>query len=255
MLGDRIAKKKANELLEYYGVEEAEHIRLRDMARDMGVKVEVGSLKDAAARLSILNGKAFIRIRDCDDENQIRFSIAHEFGHFQLHAEKIKSKTCQEIDFVNWSSDATLELEANIFSAELLLPSFLMKERCDVPRVNFKPVIDLANEFRTSLTSTTLRFVEMCPEPCAVVLSKAGKVSWFKKNDDFWPYVFAAGSSLNNRSLTYNVFAGGELHTNPEEVPAEAWTNSRIDSDAEVTEHVIPMPNYGVALTLLWLRT
>ena len=127
MLGDRIAKKKANELLEYYGVEEAEHIRLRDMARDMGVKVEVGSLKDAAARLSILNGKAFIRIRDCDDENQIRFSIAHEFGHFQLHAEKIKSKTCQEIDFVNWSSDATLELEANIFSAELLLPSFLMK--------------------------------------------------------------------------------------------------------------------------------
>ena len=180
-------------------------------------------------------------------------------GHWKLHRDKIKQlKVCQEIDFIKWSSDAALEAEANAFAAELLLPDFLIKDKCDVRNVDFRPVTKLAEEFRTSLTATALRFVEMCPEACALVLSHAGKISWFKKNNDFYPRIKSAGSPLDKRSLTFDAFAEGkEVHTDPEEITAAAWVNDdREDSDTDIefVEHVIPMPNLGAALTLLWLR-
>lgn len=256
MLGERVARKTAEQVLDDYGVEVAEHIRLEDMAWDMGVEVVIGPLMSAAARLSILGDKATIRVREGDDENRIRFSIAHELGHWKLHQKKIqKLITCQEIDFVRWSSDSALEAEANTFAAELLLPTFLLKKKCNVREVNFNPVKKLAVEFCTSLTATALRFVEVCPEACAVALSEGGKISWFRKNEDFWPRLKAPKAALDKLSLTYDFFVGKDVSLNPEEVSAEAWSDDDRLGDTEFVEHVVPMPNLGVALTLLWLRS
>ena len=65
-----------------------------------------------------------------------------------------------------------------------------------------KDVGELAEEFRTSLTATALRFVMFAPEPCAVVHSTEGKVDWLD-----WTPNFRLGIRKGTR-LTNRTYAG-----------------------------------------------
>jgi len=81
----RAAEAKATELIEYYGITRPEHIQLEDIAFAQGVRILKGPLKGAAASLVRYGEKATIRISDREtDQGRIRFSIAHELGHFIL---------------------------------------------------------------------------------------------------------------------------------------------------------------------------
>lgn len=251
----RKAKHEAKKLLEKYGICSPEDIRIEDIAWLCGAQVSVGPLHHAAARITITDKNAQIRVRENDDEGRIRFSIGHELGHLTLHKNKIQSfKACSEIDLLQWSENAEQEYEANTFSSELLLPSFMMTKKCDVAEVNLDHVKSIANEFRTSLTATALKFVELCPEACAVLMSNKDGILWWRKNDEF-PFGLKKNEEVRKGTLTFDVFHERTVTLEPECVWASAWLkNSQLDRDAEIIEHVVPMPNLGIALTLLWYR-
>ena len=210
------AEKKAHEVLSQFGIDGPEHIRVKDLAYALGAAVIEDSLRGAAASLTRSKNGAVIRVSDRETyEGRKRFSVAHELGHLVLGHGKAEQFTCTDKDMIATISDASKESEANAFAGEPLLPTHLVAMSCDVAEVTFDPVRNLAGEFRTSLTATALKFVRLCPEMCALVFSKDGKVKWTPKSHDFWPYI-PADKQLDNRTLAYDYFVGRDFHDDPE---------------------------------------
>lgn len=251
----REAERKAAELIETYGIDSPEHIRLEDIAYSLGVRVFEGPLKGSAARLVRFGNKATIRVSDTEIyPTRKRFSIAHELGHFALSHGHSLEFVCNDMDMHDWHQDVGGERVANAFAGELLLPGFLVEPKCDIAQVNFGPVEAIAEEFQTSLTATAIRFVRFCPEMCAVVFSTHSKVQWVYRSKDFWPYI-RTGKNLDKRTLAYDSFHGKELTEDPEEVDAEAWLDSdRLSEIDEVVEHSKEFRRIGAVLTLLWIK-
>jgi len=251
----REAEKSAAELLKEYGVESAEHIRLEDIAYDLGVRIVEGPLTGAAARLVRYGKHGTIRVSNAEEySTRKRFSIAHELGHFVLVHGYSLEYVSSDLDMHDWYQADGIERVANAFAGELLLPRFLVEKRCDVRSVDFNPVRAIADEFQASLTATAIRFVRFCPEACAILFSLGSKIRWVYKSKSFWPYI-KTGKLLDKRTLAWDFFNGKPLHEEPEDVDADAWLDSdRLGDIEEVVEHSLGFSNLGGVLTLIWMR-
>lgn len=249
------AERKAKEILARYGVDAPEHIRVRDIAFDLGAGVVEGPLHGAAARLVRAGGVAVIRVSDHElYEGRKRFSIAHELGHYVLGHGQTSDMVCTDKDMISALKDGSKESEANAFAGELLLPTNLVAKGCDVKKVSLGPVRELATRFRTSLTATVLKFVRLCPEMCAAIYCTDGRVKWVARSKDFWPFI-KVNKSLDRRTLAHDFFARGDLSQDPEEVDADAWLDTeRLGDIEEVVEHSLAMPSLRSVLSLLWIR-
>lgn len=244
------AEYLAANLIEELGICSPDHIRIRDIAFKMKAMVIERYLSRAAASIVKVGDYATIRISPSDTPERKRFSIAHELGHLIMdHVESIQ-KVCSDQDMMSWYNNDK-ETQANFFASELLLPKKLVEKRCDVSKANFKPIIQIAKDFRTSLTATAIKFVRLCPEKCAVVLSSQGKIVWSYRSEEWWPFI-PRGKKLDKRTLAYDFFAGEQMAEEPMEVDADAWLeNSNID---EIVEDSIASNQYGFVLSILWIR-
>jgi len=247
----RVAEAKAAELIEYYGISQPEHIQLEDIAFAQGAGILKGPLGGAAASLVRYGEKATIRISDGEtDKGRIRFSIAHELGHFVLDHGHSVHLVCSNKDMGDWYNQKNQETEANFFAGELLLPKTLVEKRCDVNKVSFKPIREIADDFFTSLMATAIKFVRLCPEMCAIVYSEDAAIKWFYKSKDWWPHI--RKGPLDRQTLAFDFFQGKRIFEEPEEIEGEAWVEtSRVES---IVEHSIASPTYGFVLSLLWIK-
>jgi hypothetical protein len=177
-----------------------------------------------------------------------RFAIAHELGHHELHNARAALDLCA-LDQLR-TRDSSPEGEANGFAVELLMPRALLDPRCDVKTPSLHHVRQIANEFQVSLLAAGLRFVELTPEPCAIVLCKDGRVDWSMPGPDFRGAPLR-GAKVAAEALAYDLFMGRHLQEEPEDVPTEAWLSCRFRG--ELVEHTMAGPN-GSTVTLLWQR-
>ena len=79
-----------------------------------------------AERRIVLNANERATGRDTPPLRRFRFTIAHEIGHWVCHCLEGRSATaepayCRPVDLTD-AADRTLEREANVFAAELLMP-------------------------------------------------------------------------------------------------------------------------------------
>jgi len=246
----RAAEKKAANIIEQYGIRRPEDIRIEDIAYDNNVVITEGGLKGAAASIVKYGNSATIRIPSDEIKGRNLFSISHELGHFFLDHIHSLRKICSDENMLSWHS-SDMETQANFFAGELLMPKTIFSKYCDVKEVKFIPVKNAMNIFKTSLTATAIRFVRFCPEQCAIIFSKNGKIKWCYKSKDWLPFI-NINKLLDKRSLAYDFFVGNKMHLDPEEVAANAWFDER--GIYEVVEHSIPSRNFGFTLTLLWIR-
>ncbi|MBW1716519.1 MAG: hypothetical protein JRJ77_11970 [Deltaproteobacteria bacterium] len=79
-----------------------------------------------------------------------------------------------------------IELRANEFAAEFLMPRFI-----------YKP-----------LTATAIRFMDLTDEACCLIVSQAGRIAWFRKSRDFRPYVQMDNRLLSPGTVAYAIFQG-----------------------------------------------
>ncbi len=244
------AEDKAAELIDEFGISLPEHISVRDIAFAKKAMVVEERVTGAAASIVKLREHATIRIAPGDSPERQRFSIAHELGHLLMgHVESIQ-KVCSNEDMMNWYQ-ASQETQANFFASELILPTNLVRNRCDVATVSLDPIKAIAKDFRASLTAAAIKFVRLCPEKCAVVYSANGKIKWFYKSPDWWPFI-KREQKLDKRTLAYDFFLGEAMEKKPQEVDADAWIESR--GILEVVEHSVASPTYGFVLSVLWIR-
>lgn len=120
-------------------------IELEKIAEKLNLKVGPADLgEEVSGVIFIKNKKGKIGYNPSDIRERIRFTIAHEIGHFVLHKEKMEmfiDKTYYALRDKNSSKgEYKMEREANAFAAALLMPrSLLIRE---IKETNF----DLAEE-------------------------------------------------------------------------------------------------------------
>lgn len=238
---------RAREVVKTLKLRSIEEIAIEEIAAFHDLFVIDGGLTGAQGRLVRRDNRGRIRIQtNLVEPARRRYIIAHELGHHLLHAERVA--LCAERDLVRYEP-GNGETEANAFAAELLMPRALFEPCCDVSRPSLDDVRALARKFGTTLTATAIRFVDLCPEACAIVWSESSAVKWAITGGDF-PFI-RFRVPLSSYSHAHDAFRGKTPPTGPQEVPAHAWID---DEDArELLEDTIWMPRFSATLSLLWL--
>ncbi len=248
-------KLKAREILRLLSIESPDEIEIEDIAWYRGALVKEIPLRGADGRVVRAGSRGIIGVRlDINEPGKKRFVAAHELGHFELHEKRDQLALCLQSDFLNWYHAAQPdENEANEFAAELLLPEDLFAPRAVTLPPTLETIEELAGLFRTTLTATSIRFVESTPERCAVVVSENGKIKWFRASDDFG-YFLTPGTRLHENSYAADYFNGKHIQQGPNTVRADAWLRGgKLRRDSYIKESSRALSRYEQVITLLWV--
>lgn len=250
-IAERHARAEAAKIAAAFGIERPEHIRVEDIAWTLGLRIIEGGLTGAAARLSVRDGRGIIRVRPSDAGTpRVRFSVAHEVGHFVLHRERIK--VCTEADLVALHEDGGAEAQANVFASELLVPAAMCDDVRGTGAPDFALARDLAVRFNVGLTAAALRVVELSPEPCALLYVVGDRVQWYRRGTHFERRLNVLGPP--HRASVVARVARQVSVPGPEVVDAGCWLEDVEDDElGELTEDVVPMPSTGGFLVFLHL--
>lgn len=183
-----------------------------------------------------------------------RFTVAHEIAHFVIPYHRDLPSACQGAAIESFSRKLDIpELEANEFAAELLLPSKSVKGRFDLDRPSLSDISLVANEFETSLSATTWRFLDLTEQACVMVWSHAGKAAWYRTSD-MLPFKLPFRRLPSPASVAARLFAGETFPPGMHEVEADAWFYpSQADRIGTLYEDSVYLPNYNAVFTLLWI--
>jgi len=194
------------------------------------------------------------------NEGYMRFTVAHELGHYFLpgHPEKLfphgdglhESRS-------GFISGDPLERQADCFAGALLMPDTLFSKAVDNAGTGFSAIEKLAKQCKTSITSTAIRFTQFTDEAVAVIVSSGRQIDYCFMSDRIrdlrgitW---IKKGDSLpNGTTLEFN---GDE--SNIDEARQEEGTCYLDDwfdgaPQVEVNEDVVGLGSYGKTLTVLF---
>lgn len=193
-------------------------------------------------------------------EGRVRFSLAHELGHYYLASHReylLCGKTHNSV--ADFRSKDPREVEADEFAASLLMPRDLFAgelERQGLRYCTLKNLCKIADEgFKTSLTSTVRRYCQFDWEPCAMIVSRAGRVVWAFHSESMRAIgmsFVAGGSAVPATTPTAKLLS--KLNSTPEaffesEVDAGTWYERPFRN--HLWEEVMPLGNTGLVLTFL----
>lgn len=246
-----LAVGRARELLGQLRIRHEDEIDVELIAGDLGLLVQRKEMTSAEGRLICSKGGGIISVADrAYRSSKWRFVVAHEVGHFRRHPILNQLDLCTDADLR--ATYKGREGEANDFAAELLMPQELFAPRCDVSQPSLKNIGELAEAFKTSLTSAALRFVLFSEEPCAVVHSTRGRVDWASTTEDFKLFV-PRGWHLTEATYAGDLHAGREVTDRASQVDGDGWSDRRGAEDVEVWEHSRKVAETSV-LSFLWHR-
>jgi len=113
-------------------------VQVEAAAEQLGLRVESAALGDDVSGVLVLHGaNATIGYNEDHHKVRQRFSIAHELGHYYLHAKEAHKSglfidRVRQTEFRRDASSSTgqraQEVEANRFAAALLMPERLVRD-------------------------------------------------------------------------------------------------------------------------------
>ena len=147
-------------------------VNVEKIARERGLKVIPYELGDVSGVLYVDKGRGTIGYNPNESEVRIRFTIAHELGHYELHRlnKEIfvdnKKFTVLFRDQRSSTGEVVIEQEANAFAAALLMPKDLLtqeiaKRQIDLSDDNSDVIKDLAAKFKVSTQAMTFRIANL----------------------------------------------------------------------------------------------
>jgi len=250
-----IAIAKADELLSELRIEEPDEIDIERIALFKRADIRYAPLDGMDGCLVRSGDSAIITVRDSIKyEGQRRFVVAHELGHFFLHPHTRQIETVDKEQIANWSEKQQREeYEANIFSAELLMPKRMLETRTAGQEPSFKMIEGLADDFRTTLTATAAQFVLTTTEECALISSANRKRIWFilSPGFSFWLH---DDDRIHGHSCAAEVNES-KRRSRSSEIEADFWLKGfEHDHKSYITEDAVYFPTLRRALSLLWIH-
>jgi len=215
----------------------------------------------ARARTFILYYKSVTHGRT---EGRVRFSLSHELGHFYLpsHRDYLLSGRSHN-SVTDFRSRSPQEIEADEFASALLMPRELFTAELKMKGRRFWTLSDLCrmadDVFAASVTSTVRRYCQFDVEPCAMVISEAGRVSWARHSDSMKPlgmsyieYGAAVPSLSRTAKLWSRLQASDSLDPVEGQTGAEVWYERPYRD--RLWEEAMPLGYTGLVLTFLSLQ-
>jgi hypothetical protein len=237
-------------LLQELGVTEPGDIDLEAIAYHVGCEVRYRPLDGCEACILGAGDRAIITITTRCNERRQRFSLGHELGHW--HYYRGRSSICRPDDIGNLVRSALHpERIVDNYAAGLLLPRYLFEPRIiGAARPSFSTVEQLAIEFRTSITATALRLVELTPSVVLICHTSKGR-KWFKAAADV-PSRWFPRDDLDADSYAFDVLHRDEDRSRIVKIGADAWFERNEASRYEIFEETIRVGASEI-LTLLTL--
>jgi len=232
-------------------------VPIEEIARLAGISKIEGLLNEGFEGALVTNSaksNGVIFYNERSIKSRQRFTIGHELGHFLLPWQRNSNFQCKSVDIgIGSATNAEWEIQANRFSADILMPPSILKQKllvCGEPEMTH--IIQLQKEFDTSMEMTARRLVEMSEYPCAVVFSKDNKVRYFWRSE-YFPYWLCVkkGSDLPRVSQSKNNTSDIDEWY---EIEGYWWIDD--SNDEEIPEFIYEqtlVQNEGYKITLLSL--
>ncbi|MDP1638694.1 MAG: ImmA/IrrE family metallo-endopeptidase [Candidatus Nitrotoga sp.] len=186
---------------------------------------------------------------------RVRFTQAHELGHYILHRQVRESFQCSDVDMLNWSKDdKDIEGQADLFASYLLMPLDDYRKQVTTT-VNLDLLGHCADRYGVSLTAAILKWLQYTDEKAVLVMSKDGFISWAWSSEP----AAKAGAFFRTRKHVIPI-PEGTLALNASvkhdrlgtQVPASVWF-PHASFDTSLREMKIYAEQYGAVLSLLHL--
>ncbi len=244
---------EAARVWELYGFSRPADLVLEDLALAMGVLVLDDRLEGADARLVRNGERGLVRVKkDIPELGRRRFAIAHELGHWRLHAKLSQILACTSEDMVKKYQASEAEVEANYFASALLMPEKLYSSKIRGVQPTMELMTELAGFFNTTLTATTMRLTEVTTEACAVIVSENGRIRWWRLSESLEKGTWVEAGPVPSGSRAAALFRG-EPNRGPLEADASDWLRADDELELEtLIEDSVLLGRYGSVVTLLW---
>lgn len=133
---------------------------------------------------------------------RVRFTLAHEFGHYILHRTMSDRFECTEKDMHDWDSkERILESEADLFASFLLMPLDDFRLQIQGQKISIDLLRHCAERYGTSMMAVALKWLEIAPGRVVVVAARDGFILWARSNKA----AFKSGAYLPTRKKTMEV--------------------------------------------------
>lgn len=198
-------------------------------------------------------------------EGRVNFSIAHELGHYFLPEHRqylLTGKWHNSHIDGGFLADKRLEREADQFAAALLMPRQQFNARVELKSRQVCTLSDLtkfaSDIFKTSITSTTLRYVQLDFEPCCMIITKEGRVVYNRTSESLrieglgW---LDRGVPVPPTSITAKLLKAAEENQNQSaegEIHADIWFGKQ--ASRRLWEEVKTLGYTGLTITFLALN-
>lgn len=191
-----------------------------------------------------------------------RFTVSHELGHFLMPFHLPDNGTdfmCTASDMCQSASSKTLgraarmEVEANRFAANMLMPTIPFRHDLSQSAApDIALLLRLCRKYDTSKEATARRFCELIDAPSAIVFSKNGRFLYAVRNDDF-PFVAMRRNQLLSQKTLSASFEGTEGDVSDMDmVDGCWWIDAEPYCNRQIFEQTLLQAG-GFRLTLLQL--
>lgn len=151
-------KQQANNLLSSYLHIQDPMERVTKIASDNGIGIFENMLFEISGALRKEGDRWVIYVNSTDSIERKLFTIAHELGHFFTHKDVCDEFVDGQLISRNEQEKyAALELEANEFAGNLIMPESEVRKRVTTEQITMETVQSLARSFGVSTIAMTTR--------------------------------------------------------------------------------------------------
>lgn len=242
----------AEKTLQNLGITTPKEIDVEAIAMSLGAYIKYEAQPSCEASITGYKDKAVIKVSPDVDRRRMRFSAAHECGHWELHKGQEFRCRSEDIEYGNFDSITDPEKQANEYAASLLLPEFLFEPMLSqAPRISFDLIKELSDTFDTSLLSTTIRIIDLTSESAIVLYITPSGWKWFRGSKSVprwcWPLRKIEPESFAADLLNGKTFEGGAKGL----MSGDTWFDFKNSDSIEIYEESIV---YGDAVLTLLTR-
>ncbi|MBN8648313.1 MAG: ImmA/IrrE family metallo-endopeptidase [Caulobacterales bacterium] len=156
-------RERARELIRTLGVKSAP-IQIEKIIKSLGIVIQYSPFDAELSGMAYKkDGVSIIGVNALHHPNRQRFTMAHELGHHLLHANEITDSIHIDKGFTVLMRDELaaqgvdpIEIEANKFASELLMPAEFVKESVDFSQLDIddeKQIAAIAKKFKVSVAA------------------------------------------------------------------------------------------------------
>lgn len=202
-------------LLWSFGVSSPKEIDLDAIAFAHGLVVRRRPLEGSDARLVAFENRGVITVNSLQSPKRQRFSIGHELSHWlndrATNGDGMLACSKEDVSPRNQAAKGK-EADANRFSADLLLPPYLIMPRIQARDPNVNLAVEVATEFGVSLPAAAIRIVRHSKQPAAVVVHRQQGIAWKFKNS-LWPAYVELAAQVHHEGPAMDLLFQGSVRT------------------------------------------